>query len=68
MDIKTIQKKLSDNKNRKFRQLYIIKPEIIGLKSQGFSIRRIQKELYEKHHLKISIGSIQSFLKSFIFT
>lgn len=62
MNIQTIQKKLSNNKNRKFRRLYIYKSEIMNMKTQGFSLRQIQKQLYRDHQLKISVGSIYNYI------
>jgi hypothetical protein len=65
MDIQKIQRKLSDNRSRKFRRLYIYKSEILNMKTQGFSIRQIQTQLYRDHQLKVSIGSLHSFIVKF---
>ena len=63
MDIKEIQRKLSDNHNYKFRRLYIYKSEIADMAAAGFSIRQIQKQLMRLHNFKISTGAIFAFLK-----
>ena len=66
MDIIEIQKKFSDNRNKKFKRLYLCKDEIKDLKNQKLSIRHIKKELYKNHRLKISVGSLHSFIKNCI--
>lgn len=64
MDIIEIQKKFSDNRNKKFKRLYLCKDEIKDLKNQNFSIRQIQKIILKNYRLKISTGSLHSFIKN----
>ena len=49
-------------KIRKVKNVYI--PEILFMQKQGLSLRKIAKELYAKHRLKISYNYIAEILKS----
>lgn len=61
-----IQKKLSDNRNIKFRKLFIYKSEIQEMVKKGYSFRAIKKEFTKKHHTKISVGSLYNFIRDYI--
>ena len=61
-----IQKKMADNRNIKFRKLFIYKSEISEMVKKDYSIRRVKKEFTKKHHTKISIGSLYNFIRDYI--
>lgn len=58
-----IQRKMADNRNRKFRKLFIYKSEISEMVKKDYSIRRIKKEFTKDHKTKVSVGSIHNFIK-----
>ena len=66
MNTTDIQKKLSDNRNIKFRKLFIYKSEIQEMVKKGYSFRAIKKEFTKKHHTKISVGSLYNFIRDYI--
>ena len=65
MELKEISRKLSDNRSRKFRRLYVYKNEIMRLKRLGFTLTRIKSALWKTHHISVSLGTLQGFIKEF---
>ncbi len=61
-----VQKKFCDNRNRKFKKLFIYKSEIQKMVNEGYSFRQIKKQFTKAHNTKISLGSLHSFIKNYI--
>lgn len=65
MELQEISRKLSDNRSRKFRRLYVYKNEIIHMRRLGFTLSEIKSTLWKKHHISVSVGALQGFIKDF---
>ena len=65
MELEEISRKLSDNRSRKFRRLYVYKNEIMHMRRLGFTLSEIKSALWKKHHISVSVGALRGFMRAF---